>query len=206
MTVVLEVTKKDIPILRSLAEKYMHIVHRNSYEETKRLWRLMNDNQGLRPMIWIDEVPWHEMDVDNELTLSCEGSLAQQWETYLRRSLYTEKHMKTDTVFSPYLSIRKTYSGGRFDVQAEENIQYTDPQNRIVSHAYKGQITTCADVDRLVHLPDAHYEKKQSEHIYALAHEIFSPILPVYLVGTPHIWFTPWDNLIRLWGDRKSVV
>ncbi len=40
------------------------------HQEKARLWQRLNDLESVRPMVWINEIPWHEMDVDGELTLA----------------------------------------------------------------------------------------------------------------------------------------
>jgi hypothetical protein len=36
--------------------------------------------------------------------------------------------------------------------------------------------------------------------------ELFADILPVQKVGQTHIWFSPWDYLIRWWGVEEAMI
>ena len=45
------------------------------HQEKARLWQKLNDLESERPMVWINEIPWHEMNVDGELTLRDRASL-----------------------------------------------------------------------------------------------------------------------------------
>ena len=47
------------------------------HREKAGLWRKLNDLQSARPMVWINEIPWHEMNVDDELTLPHRPPLGQ---------------------------------------------------------------------------------------------------------------------------------
>jgi hypothetical protein len=72
--------------------------------EKAEMWRRLNDLEPVRPMVWITEVPWHEMDVDGELTLICEGKWARTMEHQLRKVLYQWKHFPADMVVDDYVS------------------------------------------------------------------------------------------------------
>jgi hypothetical protein len=41
-----------------------------------------------QPLVWINEIPWHEMNVDDELTLRCQDEFCRQVEWHLRATLY----------------------------------------------------------------------------------------------------------------------
>ena len=47
-------------------------------------------------MVMIDQIPWHEMDVDGELELQSEDPFCRGLETGLRRTLYRWRHMRAD--------------------------------------------------------------------------------------------------------------
>ena len=54
-----------LPVMWSPAQIAALPVHREKAE----LWRRLNDLESVRPMVWINEIPWHEMNVNDELTL-----------------------------------------------------------------------------------------------------------------------------------------
>jgi len=74
------ISGNDRDVLRELAERTAAIaalpVHRKTAEE----WRRLNGRRRGRPLVWINEIPWHEMNVNDELTLRCAGSLAREAE------------------------------------------------------------------------------------------------------------------------------
>jgi hypothetical protein len=66
------------------------------HKEKARLWQKLNDLESKRPMVWINEICWNEMNVDDELTLKCENRWARDQETEMRRLLYQWRHLPGD--------------------------------------------------------------------------------------------------------------
>ena len=60
-------SSKEQKILRELAQKYMEIAVLPVQREKKALWKALNRLQMQRPMLNMDQIPWHEMDVDGSL-------------------------------------------------------------------------------------------------------------------------------------------
>ena len=77
-------TAGDTDILRRLAAELAEIAALPVHKEKARLWQKLNDLQSERPMVWINEICWHEMNVDDELTLRTEHPWAQEQERDLR--------------------------------------------------------------------------------------------------------------------------
>ena len=55
-------------------------------------------------MVWINEICWHEMDVNGELTLQTEHPWARDQERDLRRTLYQWRHLPGDMIIDDYLA------------------------------------------------------------------------------------------------------
>jgi len=79
-------TDKDV--LRGLAEELAKIASLPVHKEKAALWQRLNDLDSVRPMVWINEICWNEMNVDDELTLRTEHPWAQDQERGLRQTLY----------------------------------------------------------------------------------------------------------------------
>ena len=56
---------KDKDILRRLAGELGKIAALPVHKEKALLWQKLNDRQSVRPMVWINEVCWHEMNVND---------------------------------------------------------------------------------------------------------------------------------------------
>ena len=99
------VSQKDRNILRALASQVVLIATLPVQQQTISLWKALNGLKPVRPMVMIDQIPWHEMDVDGELALQTEDDFCRRIETRLRRTLYAWKHIPVDMVgtrsFSP---------------------------------------------------------------------------------------------------------
>lgn len=73
-------TPADTEILRTLAKEYMAYATLPVQQQTIRLWQRVNDLQSARPVLIHSEIPWHEMNVDDELTLRTSTPFARRIE------------------------------------------------------------------------------------------------------------------------------
>jgi hypothetical protein len=98
---------KDKEILRELANQVAEIAALPVQQETKNLWKALNGLKPVRPMVMIDQIPWHEMDVEGELVLRTEDSFCRSIEEGLRRTLYHWRYMQADMVVESFVEIPK---------------------------------------------------------------------------------------------------
>ena len=54
--------QKEKDVLRALATEWAEIATQPVHMERARLWTKLNDLESERPMVWINEIPWHEMN------------------------------------------------------------------------------------------------------------------------------------------------
>ena len=71
------VSEKDRELLRGMAEQVAEIAALPVQQETISLWKALNGLRPVRPMVMIDQISWHEMDVDGELVLRTEDPFCQ---------------------------------------------------------------------------------------------------------------------------------
>jgi len=100
----IRLNSRDKEVLRRLAGQLADIAALPVHREKARLWRKLNDLESERPMVWMTEVCWHEMNVNGELTLETEHPWAQEQECDLRRTLYQWRHMPCDMIVSDFLT------------------------------------------------------------------------------------------------------
>ena len=81
------ILEKDKLIVRELAKKYMEYVCSEKQQRMLRRMRDTNDLKLVRPAVLLDEIPWEQMNMDGELTLTCEDSSARKVELHFRRAL-----------------------------------------------------------------------------------------------------------------------
>lgn len=174
--------KRDVMILRELAERYAHIAHE---AEDGKLWKLhasVNDLHPIRPILLIDELPWHEINADGSLTLQCEDPEFRQAEDYFRKILFQHKYFPGDMRIPPYYPVEKTTHFTGMGVDVKEEIRALQEGDGVVSHQYENQFHSIEDVEKL-HRPVITYDAEDSRRRYAKIGEAVGDILPVKLTG-----------------------
>lgn len=195
----------DKNILRYLGEEIAGISSLGIQKEKAELWKRLNDLDSVRPMVWINEIPWHEMDVDGELTLKCGHKWARQLEDSLRKTIYQWKHMPGDMVVNDFIECPLVIHSTDFGITEDVDIVRTDDKSEIYSRHFKIQISEPEDIEK-IKIPEITHLEKATECSYQAMQEVFSGIIPVKKVGQTHIWYTPWDYLIRWWGVQEAMM
>ena len=195
----------EVEVLRRLAGELAETAALPIHREKARLWQNLNDLDSQRPMVWINEIPWHEMDVNGELTLVCEHPRARDLERDLRRTLYQWRHMPGDMVLSNYLACPLAIHSTDFGIVEDVDMVQTDAASDVVSRHFKIQIRDFADLEK-IKMPVVTHNETATGFCYQAMCRVFGDIMPVRKVGQTHIWFTPWDYLIRWWGIEEAMI
>lgn len=198
-------SRQDKEILRELGWNIARIASLPVHKEKALLWRKLNDLDSVRPMVWINEIPWNEMNVNDELTLRCEHPWARQLEDNLRKTVYQWKHMPGDMVVNDYIECPLAIHSTDFGIKEDVDIATTDGTSEIYSRHFKIQIKEPEDIDK-IKLPTISHIQQATDISYQAMSGIFEGIIPVKKVGQTHIWFTPWDFLIRWWGVEEAMI
>lgn len=201
--IVLEQRDKDL--LKGLGEKLKTYAETDTASGKAELWKNLNDLSSKRPMVWINEIPWHEMNVAGELTLRCVHPWARNLEQDMRRTIYQRTHMPGDMIVSDYIECPKVFSTTDFGILEETDTAFTDADNEIYSRHFKIQIQEIVDIQK-IKMPEIRYLDKATQYNYEAMRDIFDGIIDVKLVGQTHIWYTPWDFLIRWWGIEEAMM
>lgn len=80
---------KDRNVLRRLAGEYFNLSQQERFRENRKLHRAVNDLKPVRPVVLIDELPWAEMNINDEMTLRCEDPIMRGVEWHMRASCRT---------------------------------------------------------------------------------------------------------------------
>ncbi len=201
----IHLNSKERDILKTLGEQYAEIASLPVHKEKAALWRDLNDLKSQRPMVWINEIPWHEMNVNDELTLVCEQTWARDLEDKLRKTIYQWKHLPGDMVVNPWFECEKVIHSTDFGIMEQTDIARTDDANDIVSRHFQIQISEPEDIEK-IKMPVITHNEKATRFSFEMMNEVLGDILPVRLVGQSHIWYTPWDYLIRWWGVSEAMM
>jgi hypothetical protein len=197
--------EKDKEVLRRLGEVYAGIASQPVHKEKTVIWKKLNDLDSERPALWINEIPWHEMNVDDELTLQCRDTWARQLETTLRKEIYQWRHMPGDMILNDFIECPLVIHSSDFGLHEEVDIAKTDEENEIVSRHFIRQIQEPEDIAK-IKMPVITHHSDVTDLTYQIMSDLYRDIYPVKKVGQTHIWFTPWDYLIRWWGIQEAMM
>jgi hypothetical protein len=165
----------------------------------------MNSLQETKPMVWMTDICWNEMEVDHELTLQTSSEFCQRIEAELRGTLYRWKHMPCDMVVEPIVYSPLVFNNSGFGISVQEDILETDKDNAVVSHHFHIQIKTEEDIEK-IHMPRISYDAKKSEENYQTYCDIFERILAVEKRGAPGFWFALWDHIVTWTGVQEGLI
>lgn len=197
--------KSDRETLRKLADEWAQIASLNVHKEKARLWQKLNDLESERPLLWINEIPWHEMNSKDELTLICKNKWARSQEDLMRKTLYQWKHMPGDMVINPWLDCPLSIHSTDFGIVEDVDVALTDETSDVVSRHFNIQIRNMEDLEK-IEMPRITHNEAATEIRYQAMKEVFGDIIPVRKQGQTHIWFTPWDYLVRWWGVQEVMM
>ena len=197
------VSERDRTVLRQLASETAEIAALPQQQETISLWQAINRLEPERPMVMADQIPWHEMEVDGELTLQTEDAYCRGVETRLRRDLYKWHHMRGDMVIEPVIEVGRATTGGGYGLRHVEETAVTDPDNDVVGHFYIDQLKDDDDVEK-IGMPQIAVDEEATARTLETAHEIFDGILEVKLQGAAP-GFAAWDR-ITTWRGAENLL
>jgi hypothetical protein len=197
------VTSRERSVLRGLAGQAAEIAALPVQRETIVLWKALNALKPVRPMVMIDQVCWHEMDVDGSLKLQTESPFCRSIETGLRRTLYQWKHMPVDMVVMPTIQIPKVIRSTGFGVEIVEERAIVDPENDIVGHCYMDQLKTEEDLQK-IRAPELELDGPATAQAEETAHEIFDGLLTVQMQGLLPM-LNIWD-IIAQWRGAQNIL
>jgi len=189
---------REKAVLQELAKRYAQLAAMPIQKERRDRARDINDLKPRKPIVWLDEIPWHEMDIDGKLTLTCEDEFARQMEWFFRSALYRWEFIQADMVVEPYFPISKSHTISDMGIEVQEHQLSTDNQNHIVSHSYMDQLDTMEKVAALKE-PVVTANAALDAQRMAWANDILGDILPAKLEGY-YYYHAPWDNIPRYRG------
>ena len=193
----------DKIILRSLAAQVAEIAALPVQEEKRRLWRRLNALQPERPMVMIDQVCWHEMNVDEALTLRCADPECRGYEDFLRKTLFQWRHFPVDMVVESFIRVPMAIENSGFGLGVQEDVLVLDPHNDVISHHYNNQFKTLDDLEKL-RTPKITHHPAETERRLAVAHELFDGLLEVRPWGyDPYL--SLWDPISTWMGVENAL-
>jgi len=198
------INQKDRALLRELAKEYAEISSHPVNKERYTRGKDANSLRQSRPLVWVQEIPWHEMDIDGALILRCEGENARTMERHFRQTLYRWKYIQAGMYVEDAYYIPKAFEMTGIGIEVEEDIIAADKSNHIVSHHYVDILETEEQVAALL-MPTVTAKPEQDKAGVEAAEEVLDGILPVRLRGHG-IYHAPWDVINRYRGVEPILI
>ena len=174
----IKLSQKDTDILRRLAGEVAGIASNDVHKEKARLWTKLNDLKSERPMVWINEICWNEMNVNDELTLEAEHHWARNQEDLLRKTIYQWKHLPADMVISDFIPCPLAIHSTDFGIIEDVDIVKIDETSDVVSRHFNIQIKEPEDLEK-IKIPTITHNEKATEYRYRAMCDVFDDIMPV---------------------------
>lgn len=193
---------KERDVLRQLTEKKAEIAALPVHTRKRDMWTRMNDLEVTKPMLWMNERPWHELGVYREC--ECENEFAYFIEQKLRKEIYQWEHMPLDNVVENRVECPMAVSDTGFGIE-EVSEECHINEGTIYSHGFIPQIKDPEDITKIKD-PVVTHDETETERRFEALNEAIGDIIPVRKRGVPHLWFAPWDELIRWWGVQEVMM
>jgi hypothetical protein len=199
------VTRSDRDVLRGLADRVAEIAALPIQAERRQLWKQLNELHAAKPMVWLNDICWSELNVHDELTLQTSSAFCREIETELRQRLYWWTHMPGDMVVDPVIHAPLVVHDTGIGIEVEEDTLSTDSENEIVSHGYHHVITDEHDLEK-IRMPVITHHERRSEEVLQGYEAIFEGVLHVHQRGFAGFSFSPWDHLVKLTGVEEALL
>lgn len=198
----IEFSPREKNVLRKLAEKKAEIAALPVHAQKREMWTRMNRLEVTKPMLWMNERPWHELGIYQQC--ECENEFACFIEQKLRKEIYQWEHMPLDNVVENRIECPMAVSDTGFGIEEVSEERHIN-DGTIYSHGFIPQIRKPLDVEKIKD-PVVTHDLEQTEARFDALNDAVGDIIPVKKRGVPHLWFAPWDELIRWWGVQEAMM
>lgn len=200
----MELSQKDIAVLREVASKYMGYAALPVQDEKRRLWRCLNAGHMEKPLVTIDQMPWNELDVDGSLTCRVENPYFRRVEEWMRMKTYKWEHLPVDMVLNPYILLPRPIQNTGYGVSNMVHTLATDPQNSVVAQQFDNQFEEMEDVEKIKD-PVITIDRDLEKDIIETANMVFAGIAPVKMQGIiMHLGL--WDAITQWMGVTNCYI
>jgi len=200
----MDVSRKDREVIRKLADKYAGYAHSKVNFDHISAWRIFNRLGSSQPMIMMDQFPWHELNINDELTLICTDPLLRAFENELRHDIYKWEHLDTDQTLALSFSVPKAINDSGIGIRITENTLAADNNNNIISHQYADQLVTEEQLE-LLHNPIIEHDCTETQSRVDALKAIIGDIMPVVSRGVQPMYVI-WDDLAQLRGVTSILM
>jgi hypothetical protein len=194
---------KDRALLRDLLKQVAEAAADPVNAQRLADWKSLNQLRPVQPLVWINEICWHEFSGDKDLQPVCESQTARGVEAGLHMKLYQWRNFPGDMIMDPvlYNPVRCSPVGTYADygIQAHET--------RVEGYSggtasFEPVIRSEADVDKL-RTPTVTVDWDETLRGEMMLEELCDGILPCRTRGIVHQWAAAWDQMIHWYGIEQ---
>jgi len=189
------VSKKDRDIVRGLAGRIAEIAADPIQEVRRDLWRRLNGLKRTRPLVWINEIPWHEI---SDAAPRSQDPFCRALEADLRRTLYCWEHFRCDMVVDALVRCREAIRDTGYGLPVHD----VRPEEARGAKDFVPVLRDEADIEK-IRIPRVSVDREASERKVQQTCDLIGDLLPVEATGIYHIWCAPWDVLVQWWGIEE---
>lgn len=170
----------------------------------------MRDNNDLipgRPPVLLDEIPWYQMNIGDELTCVCGDPWLRGIEYGFRIALFYFRHFKgADTLYEPYFRINRSFHATDIGVNLPDyEFKRTDEYNNIISRELSDVLEDESCLEKF-RLPECSLDPEADRANYDAVSELLGDIMPVKLCGFGPFNFNKWDVIAFLRGMEAILI
>lgn len=193
---------KGRDVIRELAKRYAEIAADPHQQETIDGWKRLNGLKATRPMVRVEQLPWHELPWGEDKMVNEKDPLIEMsaeitsLERRLRMSIYAWENFKADMVVEPFIGLAKT-------VRNAQAGPAWKVERKGLSQHYEEQLAKIEDVQAL-ETPVIETDPELDQKRLAAMSELFDGILPVKLTGQGrHSGL--WDRITTLISPERML-
>lgn len=194
----------DIKILRKLAYEYYQVCLSKENLNTYDLHRKVNDLCMERPVVLINEIPFHELNIEGCLNLHCIDNDFKEAEDFFRKKLFQWKYFRADMILQTFYPVVKIIHKSSIGLDIDENINAIDNKNHIVSHEYHDVLSSDEELSK-IKIPTIIYDEEATIRKYNKISNVIGDIIPVKITGH-NTYMTMWDNISRYRGVTPLLI
>lgn len=198
----LSIQERDI--LQSLAKQYADIASLPEQKTRRILWVKLNEQKMERPLVLLDQIPWHEMDVDGLLLNQVKDDYWRGIETQLRQTIYRWRYMRADMVVNPYITLPRPIDNTGWGITTQRETLSLDSANDVVAQHFTNLMQSEEDVER-IQMPIVTLDTTREAEIVETAKELFDGIIPFRMTGAcMHLGV--WDTITMWMGVGNCYI
>jgi len=193
--------EKDRRIVRDLARRIAEVAALPVQDEKRAMWRKLNHLETVRPMVWINELPWDELKDQDALVCRASDEFCRGIERELRWTLYNWDYCRTDMVVDGVYYAHPVFQSTGFGVERHA-VYGNRGAAGFGSCDFVPIMRTDADIDR-IQTPTVTADREATERKLAQTSDLIGDLMPVQQRGIVSHWGAPWDILIQWWGIQE---